>query len=199
MTAEQFWEDLDGRPIKGHRKRAAMLRAATIATRLSAITNLEELRREMAAHDKELARRQDDWSTPRGSDVWRELWQAKTRSAVESACRNWSKLETRYRDPMVASEVVKLAGEFLRMKRDRRFPISSGQEESRITYLARGMAGAFIGRSPLTSIERLRKITHETGKPMWNSETKQCLCWRCRINRHRRNRGWSIVQRGGRK
>ena len=69
------------------------------------------------------------------------------------------------------------------MKRNRRFPRSSYADESRLEYLARGMAGVMMEVSPMTAMERLRNMKHTVGAPMWNETEKWCGCWRCRLQR----------------
>jgi hypothetical protein len=74
--------------------------------------------------------------------------------------------------------------EFLRMKANNRSPKSNHAafDESRLEYLARGMAGILTEISPMTAIERLRNMKHCAGGPLWRKEPgglEQCVCWRC--------------------
>ena len=76
------------------------------------------------------------------------------------------------------------------MKRDARFPKSDSPavDESRLEYLARGMAGILAGVSPMTGIGRLRNMKHTQGGPLWKKEPggmKYCDCWRCGLARSR--------------
>lgn len=119
--------------------------------------------------------------------IWDELIRARTVSALEQACGDWKRLvDVRAQGfTCFADHVLTNATEFLRMKRDRRFPRSAYADESRLEYLARGMAGLMVGASPITSIERLRNMKHTAGGPLWNKTEKQCGCWRCNLQRWR--------------
>jgi hypothetical protein len=71
------------------------------------------------------------------------------------------------------------------MKRNPRFPRSAYADESRLEYLARGMAGVICEVSPVTAIERLRRMKHTVSGPLWNEGKKLCECWRCERHRWR--------------
>ena len=111
--------------------------------------------------------------------VWQSLWQAETMAAVASTCKRWNQLRSPYADPVVSALIVRHSEQFISMKEDARFPKSAGADAARIKYLSAGMAGAIIGISPLTAIERLRRLSHAAGSPLWDEEAQLCLCWRC--------------------
>jgi hypothetical protein len=98
----------------------------------------------------------------RRHDVWNQLLKAKTKSDVLSACRSWTHLpDTRVNGMgQFAAHVSENAQQFLTMKRHKRFPSSNYADDSRLEYLARGMAGIIAGVSPMTGIERLRNMKH---------------------------------------
>jgi hypothetical protein len=117
--------------------------------------------------------------------VWELLWQATSIVEVVRACKEWKRLPRRYRDDMIAEVVETHSGLFISMMNDPRFPRSAWADDARIKYLAAGTAGVLMGRSPLTAIERSRKITHSEGHPFFNDGC--CSCWRCvRDRRHER-------------
>jgi hypothetical protein len=124
--------------------------------------------------------------------VWESLVRARTLSALKEVCEQWAILpDVRawglacYPDHILAN-----AREFFRMKREARFPKSDSPvlDESRMEYLARGMAGILVGVSPMTGIERLRNMKHARGGPLWTKEPggrEYCGCWRCGMDRER--------------
>ena len=78
------------------------------------------------------------------------------------------------------------------MKKNERFPKSTYGDDSRIEFLARGMAGVMINLSPLTGVERLRNMEHGPGGPFWVEREsdrplppgkQHCRCWRCGLKR----------------
>jgi hypothetical protein len=116
------------------------------------------------------------------------------RPDVRKVCGRWSRL------PVVLGagltpfpdHVRTNAAQFLLMKRNKRFPKSAYGDDSRIEFLARGMAGIMVNLSPMTAVERLRNIKHEPGGPFWVErdgnqslprDRQHCSCWRCGINR----------------
>lgn len=114
-------------------------------------------------------------------EIWNALIRAHTVQAVQQACQGWERLpDVRAMGftPFPA-HVVANAKEFLRMKRNRRFPRSAYADDSRLEYLARGMAGVMVGVSPMTAIERLRNMKHAPGGPCWSEKSGRCGCWRC--------------------
>jgi len=122
--------------------------------------------------------------------IWDDLVKADTYSALRKACGRWAQLPDVWRTGMTAfpEHVAQNAAQFLSMKRNTRFPRSNYADDARIDYLARGMAGALVGVSPMTAIERLRNVKHTPGGALWVTrqteytlaENEQyCGCWRC--------------------
>jgi hypothetical protein len=120
--------------------------------------------------------------------IWSALWKARTRRGIERACDQWSKLADvrgSGRDVFPAY-VVAHVSTFLEITRSPYLPNRPGADESRIDYLARGMAGVMTGRSPMTSIQRLRTLKHHRLGPFWDPTIRRCRCWRCDIDAWRR-------------
>ena len=128
--------------------------------------------------------------------VWNDLFRANTYAALRKACGRWAQLPDLRCAGMTPfpQHVVQNAAQFLFMKRNKRFPRSNYGDESRLEYLARGMAGVLCGVSPMTSIERLRNMNHGSGGPFWTthhgdhvlaSRDQYCACWRCRVMKPR--------------
>lgn len=123
--------------------------------------------------------------------VWDDLVKADTYAALRRACGRWARLPDIRRRGMTPfpEHVIQNAAQFLSMKRNKRFPRSTYSDDARIDYLARGMAGALAGKSPLTGIERLRNLKHSQGGPLWVTrhgdhlvlpgKEQYCGCWRC--------------------
>jgi hypothetical protein len=113
--------------------------------------------------------------------IWDALVRARTGEAVRQACEQWEHLADVRAAGMAIypAHVISNADAYLELKRNPRFPRSSYADDSRLEYLARGMAGVMVGVSPLTAIERLRNMKHTTGGPLWNDSEKVCGCWRC--------------------
>lgn len=141
----------------------------------------------------------------RRRDVWNQLLKAKSKSDLVTACRSWAQLPDTRANGMerFAAHVSENAQQFLFMKRNKRFPSSNYADDSRLEYLARGMAGLMVGLSPMTAIERLRNMNHTPGGPMWRERwgghelpaTEQhCDCWRCSIDRS--TRAENVVETG---
>jgi len=125
-------------------------------------------------------------------NLWKALWQAKNLSALQKACDQWANLRDVRAQGMSAfpNHILANAGEFLRMKADFRFPKSPSPavDESRLEYLARGMAGILSNLSPMTGIERLRNVKHTQGGQLWKKDIdgrEYCNCWRCEQKRTR--------------
>jgi hypothetical protein len=129
--------------------------------------------------------------------LWENLWRARTIPVLKEICDKWAKLrEVRFGFP-APDYILANAGEFLRMKRDKRFPKSDSPafDEARVDYLARGMAGIFAHVSPMTGIERLRNMEHGPDGPLWRGDrlpddtftkgNECCQCWRCELERSR--------------
>jgi hypothetical protein len=114
-------------------------------------------------------------------DVWRELMTARDLRALYRVCDRWVKLRYFNFNPTFAFHLREHAEPFLSMKRNPRFPRgkSGKADNSRLEYLARGMAGVLAGLSPMTGIERLRNMKHDSSSPFWKEENQRCKCWRC--------------------
>jgi len=115
--------------------------------------------------------------------IWEDLVRANTYSALRKACGRWSRMPDVRAAGLTPfpSHVTANAAQFLFMKRNQRFPRSHYGDNSRIEYLARGMAGVLVGVSPMTAIERLRNMRHEHGGPLWDELENRCKCWRCSL------------------
>lgn len=124
-------------------------------------------------------------------EIWKALWQARTRAVALDACRRWSELEDVIAMGFTAfpAHVETNLRDFLSITNSTRFPRSRAADDSRMLYLARGMAGAMVNVSPMTSIERLRNMKHGPGGPFWSNQHQLCGCWRCV---GRREEGWKI-------
>jgi hypothetical protein len=125
-------------------------------------------------------------------ELWKALWRAKTISALKKICNQWASLRDVRAQGLVTfpNHVLANAGEFLRMKQERRFPKSDSPavDEARLEYLSRGMAGIMADVSPMTGIERLRNMKHTQGGPLWKKAPdgrEYCNCWRCGLDRSR--------------
>jgi hypothetical protein len=129
-----------------------------------------------------------------GMKIWRDLVRANTYADVRRACGRWSRLPTVLAAGLTPfpDHVRSNAAPFIAMKRNKRFPKSDYGDDSRIEFLARGMAGIMVGASPLTGVERLRNLKHAPGGPFWIEREgdqplprarQHCGCWRCGINR----------------
>lgn len=84
------------------------------------------------------------------------------------------------------NHVLQNAAQFLSMKLNKRFPRSEYGDESRLEFLARGMAGVLCGVKAMTGVERLRNMKHDASGPLWRIEPgghQFCSCWRCSITR----------------
>ena len=135
--------------------------------------------------------------------IWDDLVGAQTYAALRKACGRWAQLPNVRRSGMTAfpDHIIQNAAQFLQMKQNKRFPRSTYSDDARIDYLARGMAGVLVGRSPMTGIERLRNMTHASGGPLWvrkqgdyvlPENEQHCGCWRCR------NKNWDGITKLGR-
>ena len=128
--------------------------------------------------------------------VWKDVVRATTYAALRKACGRWAQLPDVRRSGMTSfpMHILQHAAEFLALKRNRRFPRSKYSDDARIDHLARGMAGVFAGRSPMTGVERLRNMKHTSGGPLWTTRDGEyvlkpneqyCACWRCRAKNYR--------------
>lgn len=114
-------------------------------------------------------------------EIWKAIWQARSPAKLQEACNRWKQLlRNRWHFPAY-EYIASNAKPFLQMKRDVRFPIAEYTDDSRLKYLAQGMAGILEGRSPLTAIQLLRTMKHDSRGPLWK-KTK-CACWRCHLKR----------------
>lgn len=122
--------------------------------------------------------------------VWDDLIRANTYAALRKVCGRWSRLPDVWRRGMTSfpNHVLENAAHFLSMKRNKRFPRSTYGDDARIYFLARGMAGVLVGKSPMTGIERLRNMKHTPDGPLWvmrqgdyvlPKKEQYCGCWRC--------------------
>jgi hypothetical protein len=130
-------------------------------------------------------------------NIWSDLVRANTYSALRRACERWAQLPDVRGAGLTcfAEHVLTNAAPFLVMKKNKRFPRSGYADDARLQYLARGMAGVLSGRSPMTAIERLRNMKHNSDGPLWVTsrenyvlpENEQyCRCWQCRIENSNR-------------
>jgi hypothetical protein len=131
--------------------------------------------------------------------LWNALWRAQTLPVLKNVCDQWVSLRDVRIHGLIAfpNHILANAREFLRMKKDKRFPKSDAVavDESRLEYVARGMAGILANVSPMTGIERLRNMKHSKGGPLWrgvklldgsfSKGTESCQCWRCGLGRSR--------------
>jgi hypothetical protein len=128
-----------------------------------------------------------------GKKTWRDLLHATTYSELRKVCGRWSQLPAvRGAGLTPFPEHIRTnAAQFLAMKKNKRFPTSAYGDDSRIDFLARGMAGVMVNKSPMTAVERLRNMKHGLGGPFWVEregnqplprERQHCSCWRCGIN-----------------
>jgi hypothetical protein len=125
-------------------------------------------------------------------NLWDALWRAQTVPMLTKTCEEWASLRDVRGQGLAVfpNHVLANAREFLRMKQDIRFPKSDSPavDESRLEYLARGMAGILADVSPMTGIERLRNMKHTRGGPLWKKDPdsrEYCNCWRCGLARSR--------------
>ena len=115
--------------------------------------------------------------------IWRDLTKANTYADLRKVCGRWARLPDVLAMGMTPfpQHVVTYAAQFFLMRRNERFPTAEYADNARMDYLARGMAGAIVGVSPMTAIERLRNIKHEQKNPLWSETLQGCDCWRCRV------------------
>jgi len=118
--------------------------------------------------------------------IWNDIVRATTYAALRKACGRWTRLPDVISSGLICfpTHVIDHAAQFLMMKRNKRFPHSQYGDDARIEYLARGMAGAIVGVSPMTGIERLRNMKHDARGPLWDKAGNYCCCWRCGLMQH---------------
>lgn len=128
-------------------------------------------------------------------DIWKSLINSNSREEVRSACQRWkqfldlsvSELGPQPKTVLACYDGLltypdllhRYAVEFLNTTRDKRFPKAGYSDESQLTHISRGLAGAMMDLSPATAIDRLRKMKHGPGGPLWSSIEKRCCCWHC--------------------
>lgn len=117
--------------------------------------------------------------------IWDDLVEANTHAALRKACGRWAQLSDVRGKGMqeYPSQILASAGAFFSMKSNKRFPRSDYADDARLEYLARGMAGVSMGKSPMTAIERLRNMKHGPSGPLWDTHEHYCKCWRCSLRR----------------
>lgn len=192
MSVAQYWADF--------------LRRRPLLPKLPLAANLEQAKQLQADEIHSLS----GWIEPKRirarsgrAEIWRRLWQARSLSALEDACSQWKSLGEKAGRALAAGTeldvdqsdytmanfptlLLENAKDFLAMKRNVRFPAKhDGADDSRLDYLARGMAGIMIGVSPITAIERLRNFEHGSGGPLWIEKWQLCDCWRCELQREK--------------
>ena len=113
--------------------------------------------------------------------IWKALWKAQTPASAVDACRRWARLEDVIALGFTTfpAHVETNMRAFLKITTSARFPKSPAADDSRMFYLARGMAGAMVNISPMTSIQRLRNMKHDAGGPFWSHKEKRCGCSWC--------------------
>ena len=117
-------------------------------------------------------------------EVWQSLWRARSATSLNRACDQWESFEDVIGLGFLAfpHHVRANTRPFLALTGDKRFPRSVAADDSRLNYLARGMAGVLEGVSPMTGVERLRNMNHKRGGLFWDEESGRCRCWRCSFN-----------------
>jgi hypothetical protein len=145
--------------------------------------DVRSLRRELNPPDIEAQERR--------RKIWDDLVKADSFAALRKSCGRWAQLPDVRRAGTTSfpKHIMEDAAQFLALKRNARFPRSRYGDDSRIDYLARGMAGVLVGKSPITGVERLRNMKHTQGGPLWVTQEgnralpedqQYCGCWRCR-------------------
>jgi hypothetical protein len=194
MSAEQYWNDF--------------LRSNPLLQRIEVpfAANADQAKRMRADEIHSLSLRivpKKIRARKSREDIWKAVWKARTLPALVEACGRWKRLgdsaekalraraewdvdQSDYTMSNFPMLILENAKQFLAMKRDRRFPLSesnSRSDDSRLDYLARGMAGIMVGCSPITAVERLRNLKHGPGGACWNLKIGACDCWRCERER----------------
>lgn len=171
VTIEKYWAELRREAGKPFRPPNSIEREWAESERHREIFNLQLLK------PKEIYARAER------REIWNALIRARTLPALRKACQRWERLaDVREKGfQCFSAHVVANGKQFLWMKRNQRFPRSA--DDSRVEYLARGMAGLMVGVSPMTAIERLRNMRHDPEGPLWDERARQCGCWRCSIER----------------
>ncbi len=126
--------------------------------------------------------------------IWDDLIEADTYALLRKACGRWAQLSDVRGSGTTTfpRHIVRNAAAFLSMKQNPRFPRSTYSDDSRVDYLARGMAGVMCGVSPMTGLERLRNMKHDQNGPLWVTREgdralpkgeQRCGCWRCNVEK----------------
>ncbi len=159
-----------------------------------------ERRGRIAELEQQLKPRETIYTRAERRKTWEALIRARTLPALREICEEWKRWivrSARFYKKLPGGEIQVMGfpgpdyvlanhKEFFRMKGPHtRFPKSSYADESRLEYLARGMAGVIVGVSPMTAIERLRNMKHDARGPLWDDAAERCECWRCDLRRSR--------------
>jgi hypothetical protein len=113
---------------------------------------------------------------PPEDGLWDALVRARTQEQVRQACERWERwLHPSFGLHSYPQQLAERARDFLKIKRDKRFPKSlrPSSDAKKLEQLARGMAGTDVGISPITAIDRVRKIKHGPHCPCWPCEKKR--------------------------
>jgi len=125
--------------------------------------------------------------------IWESLIAARSAKEVRAACQRWKRclgetvsesgsrtILAGYSGLLTYPDLLsRYAVEFLRTVRDKRFPQAAYSDESRLIHISRGLAGAIMNLRPATAIDRLRKMKHGPGGPLWHAKEQRCCCWHC--------------------
>lgn len=106
--------------------------------------------------------------------VWKALVTAKTAADVQRAyrgSRRW--LNPAWQGRPYVQDLYDHAEEFIRAKQDVYYPRRDSSDVKRVTFFARAMAGISLGISPITAIDRLRKLKHGEKCPCVNCDVKR--------------------------
>jgi hypothetical protein len=125
-----------------------------------------------------------------GRKIWNGLVAAQALPALKETCDSWARLRNLRSGSSsyfpADFHILANTDQFFSMKRNVRFPRSDSASDSRLEFLARGMAGVLADVSPMTAIERLRNMKHASGGPLWSATANHCDCWRCGLERSNR-------------
>lgn len=94
--------------------------------------------------------------------VWRDLIAAKTAADIRKACRASTRwLSPKWQGRPYVQDLYDKAQDFVRAKTENiYYPRRDSNDEKRVAFFARAMAGISLGISPNTAIDRLRKYKH---------------------------------------
>jgi hypothetical protein len=106
--------------------------------------------------------------------VWRALVAARTAIDLREVCRKSKRwLNPKWEGRPYVQDLHDHAEQFLRAKEDVYYPRRDSADEKRVKFFARAMSGITLGISPITAIDRLRKMKHG----------RKCPCVHCDIKR----------------